>query len=213
MTIYGVCTPASQANGAFNMIYRRVYDYTYTIVNSANVVFPIFNSLTSSNISIASYFNTEGYKQQIDFSIVNSQLNVDENMVWIINFPSYYSPQLFQQDSYCMIDSAAIPCSIDSNTPYQLVVTSSPKTKIAGVPYILSVVGLACPRNLYTNNAFPSRYIFIGVLQNSSSTYYSERALLLPYQSVQTMVGGVLNVLDMIGVSSSNLYSFSSIYA
>jgi hypothetical protein len=58
MTIYGICTPASQANGAFNMIYRRIYDYTYTIVNSANVIFPSFNSLTTSNISIATYFNT-----------------------------------------------------------------------------------------------------------------------------------------------------------
>jgi hypothetical protein len=111
-----------------------------------------------------------------------------------------------------MIDSAVIPCSVDPNTPYQLVVSSSPKIKNVGVPYVLSIVGVACPRNLYTNNAFLSRYIFIGVLQNSSSTYYSERALLLPYQSVQSMVGGVLNVVDMIGVSS-NLYSFSSIYA
>lgn len=72
MTIYGICTPASQSNGAFNMIYRRTYDYTYTIVNSANVIFPSLNSLTTSNISITSYFNTEGYKQEIDFNIVNS---------------------------------------------------------------------------------------------------------------------------------------------
>lgn len=58
MTIYGICTPASQSNGAFNMIYRRTYDYTYTIVNSASVIFPIFNTLTTSNISSTSYFNT-----------------------------------------------------------------------------------------------------------------------------------------------------------
>lgn len=77
MTIYGICTPASQANGAFNMIYRRTYDFTYTIVNSANVAFPSLNSPITSSITISSYFNTEGYKQQIDFSIINSNLNVD----------------------------------------------------------------------------------------------------------------------------------------
>ncbi len=164
MTIYGICTPASQSNGAFNMIYRRTYDFTYTIVNSADVIFPSFNSLTTSNIFITSYYNTEGYKQQIDFSIVNSVLNVNDKMVWIINFPSYYSPQLFQQDAYCMIDTAAIPCQVDPNTPYQLIITNSPITKNAGVSYTISVIGLACPRNPYTNNAYPSRYIFIGVL-------------------------------------------------
>ncbi len=95
MTIYGICTPASQKNGAFNMIYRRVFDYTYTIVNSANINFPTFSNFITSNITMASYYNTEGYKQEIDFTIVNSDLNVDSNMVWVINFPSYYSPQLF----------------------------------------------------------------------------------------------------------------------
>jgi hypothetical protein len=60
------------------MIYRRVYDFTYTIVNSANVIFPTFSNLVTSNITMISYFNTEGYRQQIDFTIVNSVLNIDE---------------------------------------------------------------------------------------------------------------------------------------
>jgi hypothetical protein len=213
MTIYGVCTPASQSNGAFNMIYRRTYDFTYTIVNSANVIFPSLNSLVTSNITISSYYNTEGYKQQIDFSLVNTALNVDQDMVWIINFPSYYSPQLFQTDAYCMIDTAVIDCVVDPNAPFQLIVSNSPKMKNLGVPYTISVIGLAAPRNPYTNNAYPSRYIFIGVLQDSSSTYFAERTLLLPYQSIQSMVAGIINVQDMIGVSSTSLYAFSSIYA
>jgi hypothetical protein len=85
--------------------------------------------------------------------------------------------------------------------------------KNAGVAYTISVIGLAAPRNPYTNNAFLSRYIFVGVLQNSSSTYYAERALLLPYQSIQSMVGGITSVQDMLGVSGTSLYAFSSIYA
>lgn len=213
MTIYGVLTPASQSNGAFNMIYRRTYDFTYTIVNSANVIFPSFGSLVTSNISLASFFNSEGYKQEIAFTIVNSDLNVDSAMLWIINFPSYYSPQLFAQDAYCLIDSAAIPCSIDAKTPYQLIVSNSPKTVNAGTPYTITVVGLACPRATYTNDAYPNRYIFVGVLQNSSSSAYAERSLLLPYQGVQASVGGIVNVVDMVGVSAGSLFAFSSIYA
>lgn len=173
MTINGVLTPASQSNGAFNMIYRRTYDFAYTIVNSANVVFPSFNTLVSSNISLSSYFNTEGYKQDITFTIVNSILNVDSNMIWIINFPSYYSPQIFQTNAYCMIDSAVISCTIDPTTPYQIIVSKSPKMIDAGVAYQIQIIGIACPRKLYTNNVYPNRYIFIGVLQNSQSTVYS----------------------------------------
>jgi hypothetical protein len=134
-------------------------------------------------------------------------------MVWIINFPSYYSSQLFQKDAYCLIDSAVIFCNVDPNTPYQLVITGSPKTKNAGIPYTISLIGLACPRNLYTNNAYPSRYIFVGVLQNIMSASYAERSLLLPQQNIQSMVNGVTNVLDMVGVSGLSLFSFSSLYA
>lgn len=134
-------------------------------------------------------------------------------MIWIINFPCYYSPQLFQTDAYCMIDTAVIDCVVDSNTPYQLIVSNSPKMKNAGTAYTISVIGLAAPRNPYTNNAFLSRYIFVGVLQDSTSAYFAERALLLPYQTIQSMVGGIVNVQDMVGVSASSLYAFSSIYA
>ena len=104
MIIYGILTPASQANGAFNMIYRRKKDFEYTVVNSANVIFPIFNSLVTSDITMLSYYNTEGFKQDIEFTITNTNLNIDENVVIIINFPTYYSSHLFQQDAYCMID-------------------------------------------------------------------------------------------------------------
>lgn len=104
MIIYGILTPASQANGAFNMIYRRKKDFEYTVVNSANVIFPTFNSLVTSDITMLSYYNTEGFKQDIEFTITNTNLNIDENVVIIINFPTYYSSHLFQQDAYCMID-------------------------------------------------------------------------------------------------------------
>ncbi len=214
MTISGICTPASQSNGAFNMIYRRIYDFTYTVVNNyANVIFPSFQNLVTSNISMVSYFNAEGYKQDIVFTLVNINVNVDSTIVWIVNFPSYYSPNLFQNDAYCMINTAKTQCQVDPTTPYQLIITGSPITVMAGTSYTISVIGLSSPRALYTNGAFSQRYIFVGVLQNSSSIAYSERVLLAPYQSIQSTVTGVINVQNMIGVSAGSLYSFSSIYA
>lgn len=174
MTISGICTPASQSNGAFNMIYRRIYDFTYTVVNNyANVIFPSFQNLVTSNISMLSYFNTEGYKQDIVFTLVNINVNVDSKVVWIVNFPSYYSPNLFQNDAYCMINTAKTQCQVDPTTPYQLIITGSPITVMAGTSYTISVIGLSSPRALYTNGAFSQRYIFVGVLPNSSSIAYS----------------------------------------
>lgn len=134
-------------------------------------------------------------------------------MVWVINFPSYYSPELFQQDAYCTINGAKTNCQVDPTTPYQLLISNSPVTVNAGTAYTLVIVGLAAPRRIYTNNVYPQRYIFVGVLTSSASTSYIERALLLPEQNVQSTVPGVVKVQDMLGVSSGGLYSFSSIYA
>lgn len=78
MTIYGICTPVSQSN-TFNMIYRRKQDFSYTIQNNyANVIFPTFETLKSSSISLESRFNTEGYKQDLIFTITNENDNVDD---------------------------------------------------------------------------------------------------------------------------------------
>jgi hypothetical protein len=112
-----------------------------------------------------------------------------------------------------MVNRAKTHCVVDPSTPYQLIVSNSPATAMAGTPYNLSIIGLAAPRGLYTNGAFAQRYIFVGVLANSSSNYYSERALLAPYQAVQSTVPGIINVQNMIGVSTGALFSFSSIYA
>lgn len=180
MTIFGISTPVSQLN-AFNMIYRRTHDFAYTIVNNyANVIFPEFGILETSAISLVSYYNAEGFKQDLIFTITNVNDNVDASMVWVINFPSYYSPELFQQDAYCLIDGAKTDCQVDPTTPYQLLVTNSPVTVAAGSSYDITVVGLAAPRSIYTNNVYPQRFIFVGILLSSAATSYIERALLLP---------------------------------
>ena len=134
-------------------------------------------------------------------------------MRWIINFPSYYSPHLFQNDAYCLINDAQIPCVIDSNAPYQLIISESPVTVNAGTSYTLSVLGLSAPRSLYTNDEYPQRYIFVGVLVSSDSTAFVERNLILPYQTIQSTVTGIVRVEDMVGISVSSLFAFSSLYA
>ena len=72
-----------------------------------------------------------------------------------------------------MVNQAKTSCVVDANTPYQLIVSNSPATVMAGTAYTLSVIGLSAPRALYTNGAYAQRYIFVGVLANSSSTFYS----------------------------------------
>ena len=147
------------------------------------------------------------------FTLTNDEDNVDSSMIWVINFPSYYSPELFQQDAYCTLNSAKIDCAVDSTTPYQLLITASPVTVDAGTSYEIAVIGLSSPRNIYTNDAYPQRYIFVGVLTSSASTFYVERTLISPYQAVQRTVAGVVKLTDMVGVSSGSLFAFSSIYA
>lgn len=88
-------------------------------------------------------------------------------MIWIINFPSYYSPTIFNYDPYCLIDGAPIKCYTDLNTPYQILIVESPKIISAGTYYTISIIGIACPRAKYTGDVYPDRYIFVGVLENS----------------------------------------------
>ncbi len=94
-------------------------------------------------------------------------------MIWIINFPCYYVSNLFNYQPYCLIDTTPLTCIADTNTPYQLIIKDSPKIITFGNAYMITIMGLACPRSIYMNNVYPDRYIFIGVLKNSSSNYYS----------------------------------------
>ena len=121
---------------------------------------------------MASFYNTEGYKQDLVLTITNANDHVDASMVWLVNLPSYYSPALFQTDSYCIINGAQLTCLVDPSTPYQLILKDSPVTVTAGVAYQLTIMGLASPRKIYTNDAYPQRYIFVGVLLDSTSTSY-----------------------------------------
>ena len=85
-------------------------------------------------------------------------------MVWIVNFPSYYIDKLFNYNPYCLIDTTPIPCYADTDTPFQLIVKSSPKLVSNGTQYKITIIGLATPRSVYMGDLYPNRYIFVGVL-------------------------------------------------
>jgi hypothetical protein len=75
---------------------------------------------------------------------------------------------------YCTINGIKINCFRDTNTPYQIVVNSSPRIIEVGQSYVLTVYGLQCPRASYLNGnaAYVTQSIFFGVSQNSSSPLY-----------------------------------------
>jgi hypothetical protein len=128
------------------------------------VPFPDLSSYVIGDISINSYFNTEGQQQQIDITLKNQFLSVNSDMVWVINFPSYYSPLIFNYDSYCLIEGSPIQCTPDPNTPYQLIITNSPRIIAVQTSYKISILGVACPRAKYMGSTFKDRYLFVGIL-------------------------------------------------
>jgi hypothetical protein len=134
------------------------------LINSINTVFPTFQDRIISNITVNSFFNTEGYEQKLTFSLINTKNVVNRKMVWIINFPSYYNIKLFNYNPFCLIDSTPIECLADPTTPYQLIIKNSPKNILNGTAYTITVNRLTCPRAKYTNNYYRSYYTFIGIL-------------------------------------------------
>lgn len=71
-----------------------------------------------------------------------------------------------------MIDTTPITCNSDPSTPYQLIISNSPKIIPNGTIYRISVHRLTCPRGKYTNDYYRSYYIFVGVLPTLTSTAY-----------------------------------------
>lgn len=72
---------------------------------------------------MTSKFNTEGLEHELNFVIINQYAIVTANTKWIINFPRYYSKNLWNNpdyEKYCTIDDIKIPCEIDINNPYQI---------------------------------------------------------------------------------------------
>ena len=94
-------------------------------------------------------------------------------MVWIVNFPSYYTDILFNYLPYCMIDGAPLTCYADTMTKFQLIITGSPRIIQSQTAYKITIMGLAAPRNKYTHHAYQNLYMFVGVLESLSASAYA----------------------------------------
>lgn len=180
LKIYGLQIPSSNTNDIFYIVYKRNFDGLYALANdqSTTAPFPTVTSRINSLITVETLFNTEGLEQQINFNITHNNTNVDSNTTWYVNLPIYYTPTVWNDNTmvYCEISGATLPCSIDPNVPYQVVITNSPRIINNGTLYTISIFGVPCPRKTYLNGnaSYVNEYIFLGVASNSSSSYYVE---------------------------------------
>lgn len=112
------------------------------------------------------------------FIIENKNAPITQNTVWIINFPRFYLQNVWNEDylTYCTINDTNLSCIADPNTPYQILVSGSPRIFRTGQTYLLKVFGMPCPRTVYLNGNAPyvSESIFVGISENSEAASYSE---------------------------------------
>lgn len=129
--IHGLKTPSTIEQDLISIIYLRTFDSSYTVYNNAQSTtqFPQLADKINSLIIMMPYFNTEGLEQQFSFSVQNQWGQVNVNTVWYLNFPRYYSEHLWNEDYliYCTINDVPIQCGRDLNTPYQVIISNSPR--------------------------------------------------------------------------------------
>jgi len=91
--MYGIITPSTVTQDMIGIIYLRIYDNTYSKSNIATstATFPSLVSKVNSLITLQTYFNTEGLEQELQFTVINQFAIVNQNTVWTVNFPRYYS--------------------------------------------------------------------------------------------------------------------------
>lgn len=149
------------------------------------------------------------------FTVINQYAQVTIDSFWIINFPRYYSPKLWNEDNliYCMINTTTIPCRRSPHTPYQIELYSSPLIITVGDKYTISVFGIPCPRAAYLNgNAlFITESIFFGVSSSITAPSYSDYSQLFVSNAIinpQT-IGGYGSII-LQSVTSSNLQVFQT---
>ena len=54
--------------------------------------------------------------------------------IWYVTLPIYYSQQVWNQDHlvYCTISGTPLNCALSQYTPYQVVLTASPRLIAVG---------------------------------------------------------------------------------
>lgn len=97
LQMYGINTPSTVTQDMIGIIYLRNYDNTQTKSNTvaSTAVFPSLTSKVNSLITLQTYFNTEGLEQELCFTVINQYQVITQNTIWIVNFPRYYSPDIW----------------------------------------------------------------------------------------------------------------------
>lgn len=217
--MYGIITPSTVTQSMIGIIYLRIYDNTYSKSNiaSSTALFPSLVSKINSLITLQTFFNTEGLEQELLFTVINQYVQVDLSTVWIINFPRYYSPNIWNEDFliYCMINQTPLTCSRSKYTPYQIQLSNSPLIVTVGSTYSITIYGIPCPRAAYLNgnSLFITENIFFAMSTSSAATAYADYSQLFVSSAIinpMTAVGYGSVVLQ--SVTSSNMQVYQSTF-
>lgn len=151
------------------------------------------------------------------FTVINQYVQINLQTVWIINFPRYYSPLIWNEDYliYCTINGTPLTCARSQYTPYQIVISGSPLIISTGSTYTISVYGIPCPRASYLNgnSLFITENIFFAMSTSASATAYSDYSQLFVSNAVinpQTI--GTYGSVILQSVTSSNLQVYQTTF-
>jgi hypothetical protein len=219
LEMYGIITPSTITQSMVGIIYLRIYDNTYSKSNTdaSTSLFPTLVSKINSLITLQTYFNTEGLEQELLFTVINQYVQVTLTTVWIINFPRYYSPSLWNEDFliYCTINQTPLTCTRSKYTPYQIELSNSPLIVSVGSTYTISIYGIPCPRATYLNgnSLFITENIFFAMSTSTSATAYSDYSqLFISNPIINPMTAGGYGSVVLQSVTSSNMQVYQSTF-
>ncbi len=137
--------------------------------------------------------------------------------MWIINFPRYYSPLIWNEDFliYCTINQTPLSCSRSQHTPYQIQLSNSPLIVSVGSTYTISVYGIPCPRATYMNgnSLFITESIFLAMLTSSSATSYSDYSqLFISTLIINPQTSSGYGTIVLQSATSSNMQVYQSTF-
>lgn len=151
------------------------------------------------------------------FTVINQFVIVTQETIWIVNLPRYYSPNIWNEDYliYCTISGTPLTCTRSPYTPYQVVVSASPRMIEVGETYSITLYGVPCPRATYLNgnNMFVTENIFFAMATSATATSYSDYSELFVSNTIISPLTAVgYGAITLQGVSSSNMFVYQTTF-
>jgi len=183
--IKGVKLPSQTPQSILVVIFLRSFDQVKTLQSYANstAAFPELFGNDMPNIQILeALYILEDHVAEYVFGITILSSSLDYTTIIYLNFPEYYSPSLYNDNSilYCGIGSLNLTCSNDPLFPYRLKLTNFPEFLYVGSNFNITIYGILSPK--YSNRIlekYVNSSIVIGVDQFKNGSY-SEIANILP---------------------------------